>query len=111
MNEQEKEEFWEDIGRPEGPIKVHAAYVVVLNEDGSLSTTFMKPGTPLFFEVERATTTYDVFSTSKEIATEIESQLMADRIAKTVISQIMPKDPEAEAKARIAQALAERKAE
>ena len=79
-----KEEFMEDIGRPEDkpeavkPTVVHAAYVVVLNADGSLNTTAVKPGQP---------------------------------IAKTVLAQILPKDPEAEAKARIAQALAERKAE
>ena len=96
---------------PTEPKKVHAAYVVILNQDGSLSTTMIKPGAPVFFEVERATSTYDVFSTSKEIATEIEGQLMADRIAKTVLSQILPRDPEAEAKARIAQALADRKPE
>lgn len=36
---------------------------------------------------------------------------MADRVAKAVLAQILPKDPEAEAKARIAQALAERKGE
>ena len=93
------------------PTKVHAAYIVVINEDGSLNTTLVKPNAPILFEVERATTTYDVFSSSKEIATEIEGQLMADRIARSVISQIMPKDPEAEAKARIASALAERKSE
>ena len=93
------------------PALVHSAYVVVLNADGSLNTTSVKPGNPVFFDVERAATTYDIFSTSKEIATEIESQIMADRIAKTVLSQLMPKDPDAEAKARLAQALADRKAE
>ena len=93
------------------PAVVHSAYVVVLNADGSLNTTSVKPGNPVFFDVERQATTYDIFSTSKEIATEIENQIMADRIAKTVLAQILPKDPDAEAKARIAQALAERKAE
>lgn len=93
------------------PVVVHAAYVVVLNADGSLNTTSVKPGNPVFFDVERVATTYDIFSTSKEIATEIENQILADRIAKSVLAQIMPKDPDAEAKTRIAQALAERKAE
>ena len=36
---------------------------------------------------------------------------MADRIAKSVLAQITPKDPDAEAKARIAEALANRQAE
>lgn len=93
------------------PVTVHSAYVVVINEEGTLSTTLVKPGTPVFFDVVQATTTYDVFTTSKELANEIESQVMADRISKAVIARLMPADPEAEAKARIAQALAERKAE
>jgi len=100
----------ETPGAPK-PVTVHSAYVVVINEEGTLSTTLVKPGNPVFFDVVRATTTYDVFTTSKELANEIESQVMADRISKAVIARLMPADPEAEAKARIAQALAERKAE
>ena len=93
------------------PVVVNAAYVVVINEDGTLSTTLVKPGSPVFFDVARATTTYDVFTTSKELANEIESQVMADRISKAVIARLTPADPDAEAKARIAQALADRQAE
>lgn len=93
------------------PAMVYSAYVVVINEDGTLSTTLVKPGNPVFFDVTRAATTYDVFTTSKELANEIESQVMADRISKAVIARLTPADPDAEAKARIAQALAERKAE
>lgn len=93
------------------PAIVYSAYVVVINEDGTLSSTLVKPGNPVFFDVTRATTTYDVFSSSKELANEIESQVMADRISKAVLARLMPVDPEAEAKARIAQALADRQAE
>jgi hypothetical protein len=96
---------------PAKPAVVHAAYVVVINEDGTLSSTLIKPGNPVFFDVERATTTYDVFTTSKELANEIESQVMADRISKAVIARLTPADPSAEAKARIAEALANRQAE
>ena len=100
----------ETPGAPK-PVTVHSAYVVVINEEGTLSTTLVKPGNPVFFDVVRATTTYDVFTTSKELANEIESQVMADRISKAVIARLMPADPDAEAKARIAQALADRQAE
>lgn len=96
---------------PVQPVKIHAAYVVALNDDGSLSTISVKPGNPVFFDVDRETTTYDIFSSSKEIANEIESQLMADRISKAVISNLTPKNSDVEAKARIAEALAERKSE
>jgi len=93
------------------PVTVHSAYVVVINEDGTLSTTLVKPGSPIFFDVAKATTTYDVLTTSKELTYEIESQVMADRISKAVIARLTPADPDAEAKARIAQALADRQAE
>ena len=93
------------------PVTIHSAYVVVINEEGTLSTTLVKPGSPVFFEVVKATTTYDVLTTSKELATESESQIMADRISKAVIARLTPADPEAEAKARIAEALANRQAE
>jgi hypothetical protein len=103
----------EETAAPEEPkpVTVHSAYVVVINEDGTLSTTLVKPGNAVFFDVVKATTTYDVFTTSKELANEIESQVMADRISKAVIARLTPADPDAEAKARIAQALADRQAE
>jgi hypothetical protein len=100
-----------EVAEPAKPVTVYSAYVVVLNEDGTLSTTLVKPGSPVFFDVVRATTTYDVFTTSKELANEIESQVMADRISKAVVARLIPADPSTEAKARIAEALADRKAE
>jgi hypothetical protein len=106
-------EVTEEVAAPETPrpVTIHSAYVVVINEDGTLSTTLVKPGSPIFFDVTRATTTYDVLTTSKELTYEIESQVMADRISKAVIARLTPADPEAEAKARIAEALANRQAE
>lgn len=90
---------------------VNSAYIVILNEDGSMSTTLLQPGQPVHLDVRRASTTYDVYASSKELVSDIEGQLMADRIAKTVISQLMPPKPEDVAKARIAEALAERKSQ
>mgnify|MGYP006291501683 CR=1 FL=1 len=91
------------------PAKVNAAFVVVLNPDGSMSTTSVKPGSPIFFEVEKATTTYDIFTTCKEIVEEIQSQISADRIAKAVAALLQPKDDSEELKKRLLNALEERK--
>jgi hypothetical protein len=41
-------------------------------------------------EVVAATTTYDVFTTSKELSNEIESQIIADGISKAVIARLTP---------------------
>lgn len=87
---------------------VHAAYVVVLNANGTLNTTLVKPGSPIFFEVERPATTYDVFVTSKELVHEIETSLLADRVAATVLKSLQPKDSTAETAEKIKEALSDR---
>ena len=92
-------------------VTVHAAYVVVINRDGSLSTTVVQPSGIKPITVERVATVYDVLQASKEITSDIEGQLLADRVAKRVLASMAPVDEDAEAKARIAQALADRKSE
>jgi hypothetical protein len=87
---------------------VHAAYVVVINTDGTLSTTLAKPDEPISFSVERAAGVYDVFTSSKQLVDDIEIQLLADRVAKTVISALQPRDPSAEIKGKIKEALSDR---
>jgi predicted Fe-Mo cluster-binding NifX family protein len=92
-------------------VTVHAAYIVVINRDGSLSTTVVQPAGIKPITVERVASVYDVLQASKEVVADIEGQLLADRVAKRVINALTPADEDAEAKARIAQALADRKAE
>lgn len=92
-------------------VTVHAAYIVVINRDGSLSTTVVQPSGIKPITVERVATVFDVLQASKEVVADIEGQLLADRVAKRVLAAITPADEDAEAKARIAQALADRKAE
>lgn len=93
--------------QPEVPM-VHAAYVIVLNGDGTLNTTLVKPGSPVYFGVERESTTYDVFVTSKELVHEIESSLLADRVARTVLAGLTPTDPAAEISQKVKDALIDR---
>lgn len=87
---------------------VHAAYVVVLNSNGTLNTTLVKPGSPINFGVERASTTYDVFVTSKQLVHEIETSILADRVAATVLQNLQPKDSAAETAEKIKEALNDR---
>jgi hypothetical protein len=87
--------------------KIQAGFSVMINEDGTLTTTVF----PADENVARQATTFDIYGCSKELVDDIESQLLADRVAKAVIAKLMPPTPEEMAKARIAEALAERKSE
>jgi hypothetical protein len=88
---------------------VQAAYLVAINIDGSITTTPFPVGASINpFQVEREASTFDVLLTSKEIVSNIEGQLLADRIAKAVSATLIPKDETAKRKSRILQALDDR---
>lgn len=82
-----------------------AAFTVVMNEDGSLSTYIHDE------DVQRKATTYDIFSWCKELVSDIESQMLASRIANAVSAKLQPQDAAAELKAKIIDALNDRKQE
>jgi hypothetical protein len=84
-----------------------AAYIVTLNDDGSISTESVD----IDKGVERKATTYDIFQSSKELVSEIESQMLAERISRRVLAGLQPADPSAETRAKIIDALNERKQE
>lgn len=79
-------------------------FTVTVNDDGSIVTE----STPVGEGVSRQATTFDIYQASKELMSEIDSQLLAGRIAKMVISQIQPIDQSAEIKAKIIDALSDR---
>lgn len=81
---------------------VQASFVVSINLDGSLSTQ------PVTVGVARKATTYDIYQASKQLASEIEEMLLADRIARHVVAALQPVDPAEEKRKRIADALSER---
>lgn len=81
---------------------VQASFVVALNHDGSLTTQAVTVG------VARKATTYDIYQASKQLASEIEEMLLADRIAKHLIAAMQPVDPADEKRKKIADALSER---
>ena len=84
---------------------VQAAFVVFINENGTISTEALKD------EVQRVASTFDMYQASKELASDIESQLLADRVARTVIAALTPVDPMKAQRDKIKEALNERKSE
>jgi hypothetical protein len=79
-----------------------ASYVVTINTDGSITTQAVTVG------VARKATTYDIYQTSKQLSSEIEELLLADRIAKHLLAAMQPTDPAEEQRKKIAEALSER---
>ena len=84
-----------------------AAYIVTINDDGTITTESVG----IDKGVERVATTFDIYQSSKELVSEIDNQLLADRIAKAVSFYMQPRDPSAETRAKIIDALNERKQE
>lgn len=81
---------------------VQASYLVAINHDGSITTQAVTVG------VARKATTYDIYQTSKQLASEIEELLLAERIAKHVLTAMQPIDPAEEKRQKISDALSER---
>lgn len=82
-----------------------AAYLVIIEENGSVTTEIVKDRE----KTQRDATTYDIYNTSKELVSDIDSHLLADRIAQKVIAAIQPVDQAKELKERLINALTERK--
>jgi hypothetical protein len=90
---------------------VNAAYVVVVNEDGTMRTILLKAGEVTQLETKRDATTYDVFTASKAMFEDIEQQLLAERISKAVIEELRPADEQSAFKERLIEALTARKSQ
>ena len=89
--------------------EVQLAYLVSVGLDGAVNTTPVPVGATLnAFKVQRQATSYDVFQTSKDITSHIESQLLADKVARTVAQMLTQDNYPANLKERILQALDDR---
>ena len=84
--------------------KIQAGYTVIINEDGTIRTQVL----PVNENTMRQATTFDIYQTSKELVSDIESQLLADRVARTVLANLQPKDSAAELKEKLLNALSDR---
>lgn len=68
--------------------KVETYYLITVNTDGTLTSyTEIPKELP---EVNRVATTFDVFQASKQISEEFQNQILADRVAQTVINALSP---------------------
>ena len=83
---------------------IQAAYTVIIRSDGTIVTDIVEPNEG----VQRKATTFDIYQTSRELVSDIESQLLADRVARTVIANLQPKDNVAEFKEKLKNALSDR---
>ena len=81
-----------------------AKYMVTINDDGSINTESME----IAEGIMRQATTFDIYQTSKELVSEIEHRLLADRVANAVARLLQPVDPSAEIKSKIIDALSDR---
>jgi len=84
--------------------KIQAGYTVIINLDGTIKTEILLESEL----VARKASTFDIYQTSKELVSDIESQLLADRVARTVLANLQPKDSAAELKEKLLNALSDR---
>jgi hypothetical protein len=88
-----------------------AAFLVVINTDGTLSTIPLPPESdalPADNKVKRLATTADIYAACREIASDIDSSLLAQKVASMVLSSMQPTDEVAAMKQRMAEKLQER---
>jgi len=83
---------------------VQVAYTVGIRLDGTVFTEVLEPSKI----VQRRATTFDIYQTSRELVSDIESQLLADRVARNVVASLQPKDNVAEFKEKLINALSDR---
>ena len=100
----EKEKAWEDLGRPDEGKPINFAYTVIVDKDGTIHTQVSEPTE----QVMRKATTFDIYSTSRDLTSDIESQLLADRVAQAVAEKMKPTDGAKELKERLISALSDR---
>ena len=86
---------------------IQAAYTVIIRSDGTIVTDIVEPNEG----VQRKATTFDIYQTSKELVSDIESQLMADRVSRAVVEALKPKNDAEEIRSKVLDALNDRNIE
>lgn len=83
---------------------VSTYFVVLMNEDGTLTTWNSVPEN--LPTDSRPANNLDIYTASRQIVEEFQNQLLADRVARQVLSAIAPKTPKVSDK--VSEALKER---
>lgn len=84
-------------------------YTVTVDIEGRISTQVEEADE--INKLGRTATTFDIYQTSKELVSDIESHLLADRISRIVVEKLQPKNAAEEIKEKIINALNDRKQE
>ena len=84
-------------------------YSVTVDDEGRISTQAEEADE--INKLQRTATTFDIYQSSKELVSDIESHLLADRIARIVVDKLQPKSAADEIKEKIINALNDRKQE
>jgi hypothetical protein len=103
----ETEKAWEDLGRPDSqaPSATYRFTITSLT-DGSLRTS-VEPADETN-RLSRTASTFDIYQSCKEISQDIESMMLADRVARAVVANIQPTDTSKELRERLLSALSDR---
>jgi hypothetical protein len=72
-------------------ITVETYFLITINEDGTLTSYAELPET--LPEVKRSANNYDVYQASKQIVEEFDSNLLASKVAQTVLVALQPQTP------------------
>ena len=82
------------------------SYTVTVDEEGKINTKVEEADE--INRLGRTATTFDIYQTSKELVSDIESLMLADRVAKTVIAALQPQDATKELRDKLISALSDR---
>lgn len=72
--------------------KVETLFLLAVNEDGTLTTYAEVPKE--LPEVERVANNWDVYQAAKQIVEEFDTNLIANRVAQTVIQALAAQNPQ-----------------
>lgn len=81
-------------------------YVVSVDEEGRINT--QPEVADEVNKLGRTASTFDIYQTSRELVSDVESLLLADRVARTVLAAIQPQNSAEELKNRLLSALSDR---
>lgn len=100
----EREKAWEDLGKPTQVKPISYSFVVTVDSNGFINTQLIE----MSDQVQRKATTFDVFQACKEIASNIEAQVMVDRVVSGVMQALKPLDSSEEVRKSVREALSDR---
>ena len=84
--------------------QIKTAFTVGIRLDGSIFTEILETNDV----ITQKATTFDIYQSCKEIVSDIDSQLLAERVARTVVASLQPRDSATELKEKLLNALSDR---